>query len=213
MLGLMIRDLMVQRKRLWVGILYCVLGPILFKGMGQAVLVIVVVAVEYMILLTAFAYDDKYKVDATLASLPIARAPLVIVRYLEVPVLAAAATLLYILVTSLLSPWIKGLSLTGWLYPSVAFLTASVMSALYMPVVYWLGYVKARIFNMIIFMACVFLPSFGMAMIYGKSDPQIPAWLVNASEGVISIAMAAAAVVILVLSCMISIRLYRRRQL
>lgn len=204
---------MVQRKRLWVGALYCIGGPILFKDMGELALVTVVVAVVYMILLTAFAYDDKYKVDATLVSLPISRGPLVIARYLEVPVLAAAATLFYMLVTGLLSPWFKGLFPTGLLIPSVAFFTASFMSALYMPVVYWLGYVKARIFNMIIFMACVFLPSFGMAAVFGRAEPQIPAWLVNASEGTISIVVAAAAVVILVLSCMISIRVYRRRQL
>lgn len=213
MLGLMMRDLAVQRKRLWVGALYCIVGPLFFKGMGEAAMVAVVVAVEYMLLLTAFAYDDKYKVDPTLASLPISRNPLVIVRYLEVPVLAAAAMLCYMLVTAVGRSWMPGMYPTGWLLPAVALFVTSVMSSLYMPIIYRVGYVKARIFNMVIFMVCIFVPSFGMSVLIGETEAQPPAWIVNMSEATAAVALIAASALILAVSCMISVRLYRKRAL
>lgn len=212
MLGLMIRDLLVQRKRLWAVLLYCILGPILFKGMGRAAMVAVMVAVVYMALLTAFAYDDKYKVDGTLISLPIKRETLVVVRYLEVPVLTLAAVLLYMLVTIVIKPWVPGMFPQGGLLPATGFLVASLMSGLYMPLIYRFGYVKARIFNMLIFLFFALIPTFGLMMGNPGGELTAPPWIANASEGVVTAVLFAAAIVILVASCLLSIRLYRKRE-
>lgn len=212
MLGLMKRDLLVQRKRLWAVILYCVGGPLVFRGMGQGALVAVVVAVQYMLLLTAFAYDDKYKVDATLASLPLSRDPLVIVRYLEVPLLALFAMLGYMLVTGIGRPWMEGMFPTGWVLPAAALFATSLMSSLYMPVIYKVGYVKARIFNMVIFMACLFVPSFAVTAVMGSNTPP-PPWLVNMPENTAAVALLLASVLILAVSCRISLRIFRTKAL
>jgi len=212
MLGLMMRDLLVQRKRLWVVLLYCVLGPILFKSMGEAALVVVLVAVVYMMLLTAFAYDDKYKVDGTLVSLPVKRDKLVIVRYLEVPILAGAAALLYMLVTALMSPWFPGMFPTQWVLPAAGFFVVSLMSGLYLPIIYRFGYVKARIFNMVIFLAFAMIPTFGLMLGNTEGELPVPDWIANASEGTAAAVLFAAAIAVLVISCLISIRLYRKRE-
>ena len=212
MLGLMMRDLMVQRKRLWVGLIYCILVPVFFKGMGQAALVVAMVAVAYMMLLTAFAYDDKYKVDGTLISLPIKRETLVVVRYLEVPVLTLAAVLLYMLVTIVIKPWVPGMFPQGGLLPATGFLVASLMSGLYMPLIYRFGYVKARIFNMVIFLAFAMIPAFGLMLGNPEGGLSLPSWIANASGGAVAAVLFIAAIMILTGSCLLSIRLYRKRE-
>jgi len=212
MLGLMKRDLLVQRKRLWVMAVYCLLGPILFRSMGQAALVVVMVAVAYMMLLTAFAYDDKYKVDGTFASLPIKRESLVVARYLEIPVLSVTALLLYMLVTGLISPWIPGMFPTEVLLPVAAFLVVSLMSGLYLPIIYRYGYVKARIFNMVIFLAFALIPTAGLILGNAGGEITPPSWIANVSEGTAAAVLFAAAIVILFVSCLISIRMYEKRQ-
>jgi len=211
MLGLMIRDLLVQRKRLYVAVVYCILGPILFTSMGQAALSLVMAAVVYIVLLTAFAYDDKYKVDGTLVSLPISRSALVVVRYLEVPTLSVAALLLYMLVTSVLRSRYPGMFPTGWLFPSAGFFAASLMSGLYMPIIYRFGYVKARIFNLVVFLVFALLPTISMVGNH-EGESGLLSWLAAASEGAAAALLAAGAAAILAVSCLISIQLYRRRE-
>jgi ABC-2 type transport system permease protein len=181
--------------------------------MEQAALVAVMIASVYMMLLTAFAYDDKYKIDGMLASLPIKREMLVMVRYLEVPILSIVAVLLYMLATALMAPWMPGLFPTQLLLPAAGFLAASIMSGLYMPIIYRFGYVKARIFNMVIFM--LFFAVIPLAGFLGGNPEwgiHIPVWLATASEGMMAVLMIAAAAVILVVSCFLSIRLYRKRE-
>ena len=210
MLGLMIRDLMVQRKRLWVMVMYCVLFPVLFKSMEQAALVVVMIASVYMMLLTAFAYDDKYNADGTMASLPIKREMLVMVRYFEVPILAITAVLLYMLATALMAPWMPGLFPTQLLLPAAGFLAASLMSGLYMPIIYRFGYVKARIFNLVIFM--LFFGVIPVTGIIGGWGIELPVWLATASEGLVTLLLIVAGIAVLTISCMISMRMYRKRE-
>lgn len=212
MLGLMIRDLMVQRKRLWVMVMYCVLFPLLFKR-EQAALVAVIIASVYMMLLTAFSYDDKYKADGTMISLPIKREMLVMARYLEVPVLAIAAVLIYMLATALMAPWIPGLFPTSWVLPAAGFMSASIMCGLYMPIIYRFGYVKARIFNMVIFMLFfAVIPAVGFLGGNSEWGIRLPDWLATASAGLITVLMTVLGVAVLAGSCMISIRVYRKRE-
>lgn len=217
MLGLFKRDFLVQRKRILLAAVCCVVLTALLRFMGEFALVPTVLMAVYFVLISAFEYDDKYKVDGTFISLPIKRQSLVLVRYLEVPVLTASVVLIYVLVTSLLNLWFPRMSPVGVLMPATGFLIASLMSGLYMPIIYRLGYVKAKIFNMAILLAFAMIPA--TVMVLGKTGGEMnmslmnmSSWIATASRGMVASLMFAVAIVILVVSCLLSIRLYRKRQ-
>jgi len=210
MFGLIMRDILVQRKRLLLAAICCIVLTVFLRFMGEFALVPTILMAVYFVLVSAFEYDDKYKVDGTLISLPIKRQFLVLVRYLEVPVLTVSVVLIYIPVTLLMNLWFPGMSPVGLLMPATGFLAASLMSGLYMPIIYRLGYVKAKI--LVILLAFSMIPA--AVMVLGKIGGEInlSLWPATASKGMIASLMFAAAILTLVISCLLSIRMYRKRQ-
>lgn len=209
MFGLILRDLMALRKRLWLAVAYCLFGPMALRLLGQPALMVVVVAAEYTMILTALEYEGKYGVDATMASLPVTREQLVIARYLEIPLITAAAMLCCLLVTGA-CPWLRGNLPSGWIVPVTAFLMVAIVNGLNIPIIHRIGYLKARVYSTVILLTGTVLPAYilGFNLI---DDPRFSAWIDDAS-GMTAAWMAAAAVVILTVSCMFSIRMYRKRQ-
>lgn len=211
MIGLMIRDLMALRKRILLAGACCIVLTIGLRSIGEFALVPAVLIAVYFVLVSAFEYDDKYKVDGTFLSLPIRRRSLVLVRYLEVLVLTVSVVLIYILVTLLLNLCSPEMSPAGVLMPATAFLIASLISGLYMPIIYRLGYVKAKIYNMVILLAFSMIPAAVMMLGKPGGEMNMPLWRATTSKGLIAALMFAAAIVILIVSCLLSIQLYRKR--
>jgi len=209
MFGLIMRDLMIHRKRLWLAGAYCLFWPFVLHALGQSTLVVVVVAVVYTLLITGLEYEDKDRVDMTMASLPIRRKSLVIARYLEIPLLTIIAMLSYLLVTGVF-PWLRGSFPAGWTMPAAALLMVSLLGGINLPIIYRMGYAKARVFNVMIMLLGIIAPAYVLGYKVIK-DPQWRTAIEN-TPMVMPLLMAAASAAILVVSCMISIRMYRKRE-
>lgn len=209
MFGLIKRDLLVQRKRFWLAGGYCLFGPIMHRALGQSTLVVIVVGVVYTLLLYDFQDEDRDRVDMTMVSLPIPRKSLVIARYLEVLLLAAAAMIFYLLVTKA-CPWLYGSFPNRWAIPAAALLMISLLCGVNFPIIYRMGYMRARVFNMMIMILGLLIPVYVLGYKVIK-DPHWRTAIENAPAAT-SILMTASSIVILAASCLLSIRLYRKRQ-
>lgn len=209
MVGLMMRDLTVLGKRFWVPVLFCLMGPFILRLLGQATMVVVVLGTAYVTLFLGMEYEGKYNVDATMVSLPVTREQLVIARYMEIPILTAAAMLAYMLVTGL-CPWLSASYPSGWTMPALAFLAIAILCGLHLPVVFRIGCLKAKVISAVIILAGFVLPMNILGVLLIR-NPQLRASIENIS-GMIPGLMAAVAVMILFISCVISVRLYRKRQ-
>jgi ABC-2 type transport system permease protein len=208
--GLIVRDLMIQRKRLWLVPAYCVVGPLLLGFIGRGAMAIVMAGMVYLIVINAFEFDDKHHADTIMVSLPVTREALVTARYLQIPIFAALSVLLYILTTVLLSPWLEGMFPIRWVLPAGIFLGISIVFGLYMPFVYRFGYSKTRVYNLLFMLVFCSLP---LVLYLWETwiSPRIMGSLMG-PDGIAAVSMVLAGVAVLWFSSRISMRMYRKRQ-
>lgn len=208
--GLIVRDLAIQRKRLWLVPAYCVVGPLLLRFIGRGAMAIVMAGMVYLIVINAFEFDDKHHADTIMVSLPVTREVLVAARYLQIPIFAALSVLLYILTTVLLSPWLEGMFPIRWVLPAGIFLGISIAFGLYMPFVYRFGFSKTRVYNLLFMLVFCSLPLV-LYLWESQISPRFMAFLMG-SDGIAAAVMIAAGMAVLWFSSRISVRMYRKRQ-
>lgn len=170
MLNLVLKDLLLLKKNLLFGIAYILILIISFQNLaGAAMLTAGVVALTYILVITACAYDDKNKADLLLNSLPINRNEVVGARYLSVFVFAGLAIIFYgvigglsgLLGLPLKVSHINGEGIVG------ALLAVSFMNSIYLPTYFKFGYIKSRMVNFVLF----FVAFFGLG-IFSKILPK-----------------------------------------
>jgi hypothetical protein len=73
MLSLILKDVIIQKKSFVWALVYLIFFIFVFQSLGGTMYIAAVVAFVYLLVSGAFAYDDKYKSDIMLNSLPIKR--------------------------------------------------------------------------------------------------------------------------------------------
>ena len=213
---LILKDLMLQKRLLGLMFLYVALFTFSFKSMGEGQPVAIIAMVGYMLVMFGAAWEEKNNSDVLWNSLPVPRWKIVGARYLSVFVYVLLVIPVYWLMST-------GLSLLG--FPPMAALnvaailggTASVilMSSLYLPIYYALGYIKSRYLNFLVFFGVFFLAS-----MLPRLFPEKPAWVddlvarlgVFQVDALIMVAIALAFAILMGISFLLSVLLYRRRE-
>jgi ABC-2 type transport system permease protein len=215
--NLIYKDFLILRKSLYLGLVYIILFMFVLKSNGIYAYTSAVIAITYMFVMSAFAYDDKNKSDVMINSLPVDRKTVVLAKYASIFVYIAAATAAYIIIYNIVSlidydAGVYPATLEGFL---AALVSVSLMNGVYLPLVFRMGYTKAKITNMLIFFLAFFGMSFLINLIYKSNNTYVKQaleWLNNQSEAVIIIGAFAMAFLILLLSYTISVKLYKRRE-
>jgi hypothetical protein len=189
-----------------------------FQKMGPAMFPAGLVAVTYMLMLTACAYDDKSKADIMLNSLPIKRSKIVLAKYLSIFIFAALGTIAYLLSVNLiriLEIPIQTTSITlgGMLGGLFAI---ALLNSIYFPVYFKVGYIKSRIVNFVLFFAFFFGVTSVVNFLY---DSREKIWLKKLTFSVkqmtdLQIAGFLIAIILLILfiSYLLSLRFYKSRE-
>lgn len=162
MLKLIIKDFLLQKKMLYFNLAYSFFVLIVFKGstFSGTSYIMGAVAVTYMCVLGASAYDDKNKSDVILNSLPYRRKQIVAAKYFGV----LAFLVMSIFTIGILGAVMKGVGLP---FPERyisftdivgALVSLSLLSSLYFPFYFRFGYITSRLFNVIFFMVVFFAP-------------------------------------------------------
>jgi len=189
-----------------------------FQSFEQGAPVAANVAVVYILLLNSFAYEDKNKSEIMLNSLPISRSDIVLAKYLSILVYMGLATVSYIssnlIVKALgISVNIVQLSLEGM---TAAFLAVALMTSIYLPIFFKFGYIKARLFNLLIFLLFFFGPPL-LVNVY--NNPKYQNSILSFIEGLatwkdwqIAAILFGFSLLILAISYWISINIYKNRE-
>lgn len=218
MFNLVLKDILIQKKTFLFGIVYILIMIFLFQQIGDPMFPASVIAFSYIIVQSACAYDDKNKSDILLNSLPLKRNTIVMARYISTYIFTAIAVLYYILLTGI----IKILELPLKVYPVSlegfigALFIIVLVTGMYFPIFFKVGYIKSKKVNFLLFFGVifgfgVFLPELiknnNAAIIQG-----ILQFFSNQSDIQLAVEIFAVMILLLVISYMISLNFYRKRE-
>ena len=218
MFNLVIKDILVQKKSILFVIGYCFFLVFAFQSLEQAGPIAANIAVVYILLINSFGYEDKNKSDIMLNSLPISRRDIVLAKYLSIFVYMGLAILAYmgssLLVKALRIPIdVVLLSLEG---VTTAFLIVALMSSIYLPIIFKFGYIKAKLFNLVMFLFFFFVPTI-IVNLY--NNPRYHHYFVNFFQEFaswknwqIALLLIAFSLLILSISYSISVSIYKKRE-
>lgn len=218
MLSLILKDVIIQKKSFVWALVYLIFFIFVFQSLGGTMYIAAVVAFVYLLVSGAFAYDDKYKSDIMLNSLPIKRENIVMAKYISMFVY----TILGIITFTLISYIIPILNIPLKTYPVTleviveAILGVCLMNSIFFPLMFKLGYTKAKVANIVLF----FIFFFGLPILVNNAvsnsninfPPFISNLFKNQSSETMFLGMIIFALVILFLSFMLSIKLYKKRE-
>lgn len=218
MFNLVIKDILVQKKSILFALGYCFFLVFAFQSLEQAGPIAANIAVVYILLINSFGYEDKNKSDIMLNSLPISRRDIVLAKYLSIFVYMGLAILAYmgssLLVKALRIPIdVVLLSLEG---VTTAFLIVALMSSIYLPIIFKFGYIKAKLFNLVMFLFFFFVPTI-IVNLY--NNPRYHHYFVNFFQEFaswknwqIALLLIDFSLLILSISYSISVSIYKKRE-
>lgn len=219
MYNLILKDIMIQKKTVLFSLVYVLFFIFAFQKMESAGIISAIVAVTYILVQTACAYEDKDKADVVLNSLPIRKRDIVLSKYLSVYIYGIFGAAAYIAIGAIIRT--TGLPVRVYevtLETAVGTLLAVILySSLYFPLFFKAGYIKSRVFSLIIFFLFFFGTSFLIG--FGKENKDAVPWIGKIAEffeGMpdiqIAVFIIGAALILQALSCMLSLKLYKSRE-
>lgn len=159
MYNLFLKDFYLIKKHLWFAMLYAFMVFFIFNHQGTEVVqgmsyFIGVTMIGYTMMISITAYEDKNNSEIILNSLPISRSKIVISRYLSILVLAITG-ILSMTVARIVLRSLKlinsGNSTLGFNYVIAPVAGLCVILFIYLPIYFKYGYMKAKMFNLVLF--------------------------------------------------------------
>lgn len=217
MMYLILKDLLLQKRMLGIMFLYAALFGFSFKGMGEGQLIAVISMIGYMLVMMGAAWEEKNNSDVLWNSLPVQRWKIVGARYLSVFVYVALVTPIYWVTTTGLTflgfpLGTSNINLEGILGGTVAVI---LMSSLYLPIYYALGYAKSRYLNFVVFFGIFFLASALPRLLPEKPgwvDPLLGRLPAVQSDALILVGIGVFVALVMGVSFLLSVLFYERRE-
>lgn len=218
MLQLIVKDMLILKKTLLLGLFYIILMVVAMQSSGTAMLPAGVMALTYILVMTACAYEDKSKADVLLNSLPLGRSSIVMAKYLSVFVYAALGVIYYMLVTGIINA--AGIPLRT--YPVTpeglggALFAVSFIISIYFPAFFKMGYIRSKFINFIMFFVIFFgIGAFAVAF-NAETDSALVSGIKEFLSGLSEFQAVAGLLAIILLllagSYLLSVRFYKSRE-
>jgi len=183
MYSLILKDILIQKKMIWFAIGYSVFILFSFNSpaFADAAYIMGAMMSSYLFIMGACAYEGKGNGEMILNSFPLRRKDVVRSRYISIFVFMFFS----LAVIGALGAIMKSIGLP---YPQNYISMSDVMgvvasllivSAIYLPFYYKFGYIRARVFNMIMFLIFFFVPTYLVNYIKENSEKEIVIQLAN----------------------------------
>ena len=221
MINLIKKEFMIQKKYFLLLLGYSFFMLIAFSissvEMAQSAYLVAAIAIVYMFMQYSCAIEDQNKSDKILNSLPISRRKIVLSKYGSIILFSILSAIIVglvgILISRLSFTYIQKMQLSD----SIAIFSVTwILAAVYLPFYFKFGYIKAKVFNMIIFFIFFFGPMFAKNYLqkYIGSSSMEPILNFIANKGPIAIAGIAlfASMILVIISAIISTRVYYNRE-
>ncbi|MEK6266791.1 MAG: ABC-2 transporter permease [Clostridium sp.] len=221
MFNLIMKDIAIQKKTLLYTLLFTVFAPIAYFSMnlnGLALYVLPPMATTHIFITFAAKYDEKNNCEIILNSLPLKRNEIVISKYMSVFVFAAIGLVYSILIGFIgkltgLSMFDSSISL---LHIVFVFASVCIFSSIFFPFYLKFGFIKMNLFNVILFMLIVFVPT--TAIEYVGANPnnilvqKFNYFISNTSSFTQNSLALTIGLIFFLTSLMISIRIYNNKE-
>jgi ABC-type transport system involved in multi-copper enzyme maturation permease subunit len=217
MFRLIYKDIAIQKKSLFFAFGYMFFFVAIFQSQPHMMFSTAMVAITYILVMGGFALDDQAEADTFLNSLPVTRKKLVAAKYFSLVLFFLFGTVCYALLYQLLQ--LTGLPIQmGAItaeYLVGAMVAVSLINAFYFPILFKIGYHRAKIFNFMLFFGVFFGLSFLLSKMQENAAPEILRQLesfINQQSGVLLTGMFLVMVaVLLLISFSLSLYFYKRR--
>lgn len=214
MAQLIIKDMLLQRKRLiYFTLFYNVFAILILQDFFLPYLVAGIV-VPYIMLQTALAYEEMNKSEIVINSLPVRKEKIILARYLTIFIYLLISILCYSILTFLMNLFNLPLagepvSLAGIV---VIFVGIGIIVSIYLPIFFRYGYIKGRVFHTVFTVAALILPTVAVKII--GENPELPGRfvvedLVGVRTGIILLLLT---LLILTISFNLSVWFYKKRE-
>jgi len=219
MLNLIVKDVLVQRKQLAFSFFYILFMTFVFQKNEIGTFLAAISAFTYLLVSYSCANEDKNKSDVMINSLPVKRSQVVAMKYLSVIVFFLAGTVAYMLFTSILKNTginikIYTLTIDGIIG---GFISVSLLTGIYFPVYFKVGYMKSRILSIILFFGTFtgisYLANYIQRINSNILDKLLSNFLNSQGNTVIMIILFAIAVIFQIVSYGVSVKIYNNREL
>lgn len=211
-LSLILKDLVIMKNNLLFTALIIVGIPLLFltmapMGTGLAAFSMTYILALYMTVQSLAYYESKYrKADTVLNAAPYSRQAIVISRYIFSFLIYIVSLLVYVIL-SLAIPYLETLTIAEAL---IALFIGSLMMGVLQPLTYRFGIEKTRYINMVVMVGVgVGFPYLIKAVAGGNVNFD---FLNSISPVLISILTLLLSISILVVSAIISIEVYKKKE-
>lgn len=220
MYSLFLKDLLIQKRMIWFIAGYSILILLAFNNPVFSAMTYVMggMASAYILLMGACAYESKGNNESVLNSLPLRRKDVVRARYLSVLLFM----FLSLAIIGGLGAIMKLLGLSfpqrylGWFDVLAVAISLSLLSSLYLPFYFKIGYIQARIFNVLAFLLFFFGPTYVVNYYRENSEKeiiqQVTAFLAHNPDWIIYVLGFMALLILLFISYLVSVRFYQRRE-
>ncbi len=217
MISLLVKDLLLLKKSIWLPFLYSFMVIFMFSKTDSSPLMIYVMGINmisYLLIMYSTAYDDLSKSDIMLNSLPMNRRDIVNERYLSIFVFILGSSILMgfsggIMAILGLSENIRMIRLSD---VGIAAGSLSILVFLYLPVYFKLGYVKAKLVNFAVFFAVFFVPTLLARLLLKSTSIEFGEKLNSLPEIQVVLIILAIAVILGIISYSLSVSFYQKRE-
>jgi len=220
MYSLLLKDLLLTKKTVFMSLAYALFILIVFQNEVLALTSYIMgaIAITYFFVLWVCAYDEKDKTEIFLNSLPIPRKSIVAARYSLIFVYMLLALVMigglgFVLKTAGLPfprYYLKPIDILA------VFVCVSSLFALYLPVFFYFGYHKARAFNMVLFLLFFFIPNLLVELLKKRyaleSLEQFKSFLAIQPSWALVLPLVSLLLLLLYLSYRISLSAYNKRE-
>lgn len=220
MINLIWKDILIQKKTFIYAILYGFFAMVAFPASLSASggYMFSGISIVYLLIIYANAYDEKNRSEVIINSLPVNRDSIVIAKYLSIilylvigVVISAVAGLI---VTQL--GFIENMRIIGIVDILTVFISACLMYSIYYPVYFKFGSLKLKLFNVAMYMLFLFVPNILTSYIQENPDNglinKITHFFKNTNSLVLQGGLAIIVLLLLFVSMLISIKVYKNKE-
>ncbi|MFA6939851.1 MAG: ABC-2 transporter permease [Clostridiaceae bacterium] len=188
-------------------------------SMPGIIYIIIIVLFSYIFMIYSNGYDDKNKGEMIFNSMPIKRSSLVLGKYLDILffIIFTGITLMIsseIMKTIFISSSIKitgrAASISDVLY---ALIIVGIYFSVYLPFYFKLGGSRLQLFNQISYMLFIMMPYIVLKVLTKFRASKIVSFLININMDRLKIILIFMVILLFTLSIVISINIYKRRDL
>jgi ABC-2 type transport system permease protein len=220
MYNLILKEFLVQKKTLLYGFIYTIFTAYAFGNIipgGVAIYSLAPYAIVYIFVTYSCGYDEKNKTDIIFNSLPVNRMDIIMSKYFAVFFFAAygiicSAVLGFIGMNVGILRVSRTISINDIL---IAFSGGIIFASIFYPLYFKFGMDKLKLVNIFLFMLFMFAPSFLIEYAAKHYQSGVVRYFIslfmNTSVEILRLFLLIAVCIILLISILISIQIYKNK--